>query len=91
MVSRLGQLTDLHQSETCRIKLAEGARIKASITAVLKVIKAQIDAMQDAIDGLVPRRCPPFPSPLSLESPRQSCETTKPSSPGHSPRAKASS
>jgi transposase len=53
MVSRLGQLTDLHQSETCRIKLAEGARIKASITAVLKVIKAQIDAMQDAIDAFI--------------------------------------
>jgi transposase len=84
MVSRLGQLTDLHQSETCRIKRTEGARIKASITAVLKVIKAQIDAMQDAIDGLVPRRCPPFPSPVSLGSPRQSGElqlvlTTKPS------------
>ena len=77
-------MTDLHESETCRIKLAEGARIKASITAVLKVIKAQIDAMQDAIDGLVPRRCPPFPSPVSLGSPRQSGElqlvlTTKPS------------
>jgi transposase len=53
MVSRLGQLTDLHQSETCRIKRTEGARIKASITAVLKVIKAQIDAMQDAIDAFI--------------------------------------
>jgi hypothetical protein len=53
MVSRLGQLTDLHQSETCRIKLTEGARIKASITAMLKVIKAQIDGMQDAIDAFI--------------------------------------
>ena len=53
MVSRLGQLTDLHQSETCRIKLAESARIKASIAAVLEAVKAQIDAIQHAIDAFI--------------------------------------
>jgi len=53
MVARLTQLTDLHQSESCRAKLAAGVAIKKSIHAVAKVIKAQIDAMQDAIDAFI--------------------------------------
>lgn len=53
MVSRLNQLTDLHQSESCRVKLAGSGKIKASIKAVLKVIEAQIDAMQEAIDAFI--------------------------------------
>jgi transposase len=58
MVSRLNQLTDLQltdlrQSESCRAQLAPGTRIKASINAMLKVIDAQIDAMQEAIDAFI--------------------------------------
>jgi transposase len=53
MVSRLTQLTDLHQSEVCRVKLAAGPAIKKSIGAVIKVIKAQIDAMQQLIDAFI--------------------------------------
>lgn len=53
MVSRLTQLTDLHQSESCRVKLAATAKIRASIKAVLKVIEAQIDTMQEAIDTFI--------------------------------------
>jgi transposase len=53
MVSRLNQLTDLRQSESCRAQLAPGTRIKASIKAMLKVIDAQIDAMQAAIDAFI--------------------------------------
>ena len=53
MVSRLDQLTDLRQSESCRAQLAPGTRIKASINAMLKVIDAQIDAMQEAIDAFI--------------------------------------
>jgi transposase len=53
MVSRLNQLTDLRQSESCRAQLAPGTRIKASINAMLKVIDAQIDAMQEAIDAFI--------------------------------------
>jgi transposase len=53
MVSRLNQLTDLRQSESCRAQLAPGTRIKASINAMLKVIDAQIDAIQEAIDAFI--------------------------------------
>jgi transposase len=53
MVSRLNQLKDLAQGESCRVKQAEGARIKASINAVLSVLKAQIDAMQAAIKAFI--------------------------------------
>jgi transposase len=53
MVSRLTQLTDLHQSEACRLKMPVGPAIKTSILAVMKTIKAQIDAMQQAIDAFV--------------------------------------
>ena len=53
MVSRLNQLKDLRQSESCRVKLAEGGAVKASLNAVLKVLKAQIDAMQEAIDAFI--------------------------------------
>jgi transposase len=53
MVSRLTQLTDLHQSEACRVKMIVGPAIKKSILAVMKAVKAQIDAMQDAIDAFV--------------------------------------
>jgi transposase len=53
MVSRLNQLTDLHQSESCRVQQAASAKTKASIKAVLKVIAAQIDAMQEAIDAFI--------------------------------------
>lgn len=53
MVGRLNQLTDLRQSESCRVKQADGATIKASIDAVLNVIEAQIGAMQEAIDAFI--------------------------------------
>jgi transposase len=53
MVSRLVQLTDLHQSEACRVKMPVGVAIKTSILAVMKIIKAQIDAMQKAITAFV--------------------------------------
>lgn len=53
MVSRLTQMTDLHQSEACRVKMLVGPAIKSSILAVMKVIKAQIDVMQEAIDAFV--------------------------------------
>jgi len=53
MVSRLTQLTDLHQAESCRVQQAATAKSKASIKTVLKVLDAQIDAMQEAIDAFI--------------------------------------
>jgi transposase len=53
MVSRLIQLTDLHQSEACRVKMVVGPAIKTSILAVMKAIKAQIDFIQAAIDAFM--------------------------------------
>jgi transposase len=53
MVSRLNQLTDLRQSESCRAQQAASAKTKASVEAVLKVLAAQIQAMQEAIDAFI--------------------------------------
>ena len=53
MVSRLTQLTDLHQAESCRVQQAATAKSKASIKTVLKVLDAQIEAMQEAIDAFI--------------------------------------
>ena len=53
MVSRLTQLTDLRQSESCRAQLAAGAAIKKSVDAVLSVLTRQIEAMQQAIDAFI--------------------------------------
>ena len=53
MVSRLIQLTDLRQAEGCRAQQADGARVKASIKAMLKVLDAQIETMQEAIDAFI--------------------------------------
>jgi transposase len=53
MVSRLTQLSDLYHSEHCRVKQAANATIKASIVAVTEAIKAQMDAMQQAIDAFI--------------------------------------
>jgi len=46
MVARIVQLTDLHQSETCRSKMEPVAAVKASLAG-------QIKAMQKAIDAFV--------------------------------------
>jgi len=53
MVSRLTQLSDLRQSESCRAQQAAGAAIRKSIDAVLKVLERQIEAMQQAIDAFI--------------------------------------
>jgi len=53
MVSRLNQLIDLRQSESCRAQQAEAGPIRASIEALMSVIQAQIDAMQQAIDAFI--------------------------------------
>ena len=53
MVSRLTQLKALHQSEVCRAQMDVPVAIRRSIAAMTATIKAQIDAMQDAIDALI--------------------------------------
>ena len=53
LVARIVQLTDLHQSETCRAKMEPVAAIKASIGAVLQILSEQIKAMQTAIDAFI--------------------------------------
>lgn len=53
LVSRLNQLTDLRQAESCRAKQAPDACIKASIDAVLAVLDVQIETVQRAIDHLI--------------------------------------
>jgi transposase len=53
LVSRLTQLTDLRQGESCRGQMAATGAIKLSISAVTDVIDAQIRAIQKAIDALI--------------------------------------
>src|SRR5258708_25420720 len=45
LVSRLDQLSDLRQSESCRAHQADEASVKASIGAVIAVLDSQIDAL----------------------------------------------
>ena len=76
MVSRLTQLGELRQSESCRIKTAETGKIKASIQAVLAILDAQIIAIQEAIDDLIAT------SPILSENMRilRSCKGVGPKS-----------
>ena len=53
LVSRLDQLSDLRQSESCRAQQADEASVKASIGVVIEVLDSQIDAIQHAIDALI--------------------------------------
>ena len=53
LVSRLDQLSDLRQSESCRAHQAHEASVKASIGAVIEVLDSQIDAIQHASDALI--------------------------------------
>jgi len=53
LVSRLDQLSDLRQSESCRAHQAHEASVKASIGAVIEVLDSQIGAIQHAIDALI--------------------------------------
>ena len=53
LVSRLDQLSDLRQSESCRAHQADEASVKASIGAVIAVLDSQINAIQHAIDALI--------------------------------------
>jgi transposase len=76
MVSRLNQLTDLRQGESRRAQLAPGTRIKASIKATLKVIDAQIDAMQEAIDAFIAAD----PAPAEKARRLRSCKGVGPKS-----------
>ena len=53
MVSRLIQLTDLRQAESCRAQQADDAQVKASIKAMIKALDAQMEAMQESIDAFI--------------------------------------
>ena len=53
LVSRLDQLGDLRQSESCRAQQTDEACVKASIGAVIEVLDNQIGAIQQAIDVLI--------------------------------------
>jgi len=53
MVSRLGQLKDQRQSESCRAKQAEGEMVRASLKAMLDFLEEQIVAVQKAIDAAI--------------------------------------
>jgi transposase len=55
LVSRLDQLSDLRQSESCRAHQADDASVKASIGAVIEVLDSQIGAIEHAIDALIAR------------------------------------
>lgn len=53
MVSRLGQLKDQRQSESCRAKQAEGKLVRASLKTMLDFLEEQIVAVQQAIDAVI--------------------------------------
>lgn len=53
LLTRRRQLLELHTAESNRLALAGAAKVKASIKAVLNVLKKQIDAIDDDLDGLI--------------------------------------
>ena len=57
LLTRRRQLVELHTTESNRLAQASAARVTASIRAVLAVLKKQIAALDDELDGLI-RQCP---------------------------------
>jgi transposase len=57
LLARRRQLIELHTAECNRLAQAAAPKIKASIKAVLTVLKKQIDSIDDEIDGLI-QHCP---------------------------------
>lgn len=57
LLARRRQLVELHTAESHRLALAVAAQVQASIRAVLTVLKQQLKALDDDLDGLI-RQCP---------------------------------
>ena len=57
LLTRRRQLIELHTAENNRLAQATAPKVKASIQAMLTVIKKQIHAIDDELDGLI-QRCP---------------------------------
>lgn len=57
LLARRRQLIDLHTAESNRLAQAFAPRVKASIRAVLHVLKKQLGAIDDELDGLI-QQCP---------------------------------
>jgi transposase len=53
LLTRRRQLVELNTAESHRLAQAVAAKVKSSIRAVLTVIKKQIDAIDDELDGLI--------------------------------------
>jgi transposase len=52
-VSRLTQLKDLRQAETCRAKRATDLLVKQSLAVIMAAIDGQIETVQKALDALI--------------------------------------
>ena len=57
LLARRRQLVELHGAESNRLAQAVAPKVKASIQAVLKVLKKQIESIDDDLDGLI-QQCP---------------------------------
>jgi transposase len=53
LLTRRRQLVELHTAERNRLALAGAPKVKASIKAVLNVLKKQIASIDDELDGLI--------------------------------------
>lgn len=53
LLTRRRQLLELHTAESNRLAQAVAPKVKASIKAVLNVLKKQIDMIDDDLDGLI--------------------------------------
>lgn len=53
LLTRRRQLVELHTAESNRLAQAVAPKVKASIKAVLTVLKKQIDSIDDDLDGLI--------------------------------------
>jgi len=57
LLTRRRQLIELRTAESNRLAQATAPKVKASIKAVLAVLKKQIDSIDDELDGLI-QQCP---------------------------------
>jgi transposase len=57
LLTRRRQLIELRTAESNRLAQAAASKVKASIKAVLAVLKKQIDSIDDELDGLI-QQCP---------------------------------
>jgi transposase len=65
LLARRRQLIELHTAESNRFAQATAPKVKASIQAVMKFLRKQLDSIDDELDGLI-QQCPRWQEKITL-------------------------